>query len=57
MINIVKNRKGGFVFHIGGPLLLIALIVAYIYISLTNPELGNKITGALVALKNATIGK
>lgn len=52
----MNNKAGGFVFHIGGPILLLLLLVVFVLISLSDQALAAKITESIANVAQAVTG-
>lgn len=53
---MLRSRKGGTVLHIGGPIVLLWLVVIFVMISWISPEAGHSIASSLAELANAFSG-
>jgi len=54
--NLFQDKNGSSVLHIGGPLAFLFLIVMFVLIYISSPDLANKITEALSSLFGSVKG-
>jgi multisubunit Na+/H+ antiporter MnhG subunit len=55
-MKLKSDKRAGTVLHIGGPLVLLLLVVLFVFISITNPDLSNAIVKALTSLFSSIKG-
>ena len=53
---MLMNKRAGFVIHVGGPLILLLLLVLFVLIAQARPEVAAEITQNVAELSQAVQG-